>query len=234
MNVVITGAGNGIGFELAKKFALESQARVVAISRNRKNLDKLYDEIKSENGKAEIFCQPFDLMKQDIASGLVPFINHFLINVDVLVNNAGLMISKPFNLLSDEDFDSIFSVNVKSVFRLVRDLLPYFSDDAHIVNITSMGGVQGSAKFPGLSLYSASKGALGVLTECMAEEFKEKKIKVNALAIGAVQTEMLSNAFPGYKAPLTAEEMANYIMNFSLTGHHYFNGKIIQVSLSTP
>jgi NAD(P)-dependent dehydrogenase (short-subunit alcohol dehydrogenase family) len=75
---------------------------------------------------------------------------------------------------------------------------------------------------------------LACLTECLAEEFKEKNIAFNCLALGAVQTEMLVEAFPGYKAPLTAEEMAEFIMSFSLDGQKYLNGKIIPVSMSTP
>ena len=117
---------------------------------------------------------------------------------------------------------------------MIRDLFPLFVKDSHIVNISSMGGYQGSAKFPGLSVYSAAKGAVAVLSECLAEEFKEQGIKVNALAIGAVQTEMLSQAFPGYMAPLQPDEMAEFIMDFALNGHRFFNGKILPVSVSTP
>jgi NAD(P)-dependent dehydrogenase (short-subunit alcohol dehydrogenase family) len=83
-------------------------------------------------------------------------------------------------------------------------------------------------------LYSASKGAVAVLTEAMAEEFKEKQIRVNCLAYGAVQTEMLAEAFPGYKAPLLPDDMAAFVSDFALNGHHFFNGKILPVSLSTP
>jgi NAD(P)-dependent dehydrogenase (short-subunit alcohol dehydrogenase family) len=97
-----------------------------------------------------------------------------------------------------------------------------------------MGGFQGSAKFKGLSAYSSSKSALAGLTECLAEELKEKNIAVNCLAIGAVQTEMLNKAFPGYQAPLKANEMAAFISEFAVNGHKYFNGKIIPVSSSTP
>jgi len=89
-------------------------------------------------------------------------------------------------------------------------------------------------KFPGLAAYSSSKGALLTLTEMLAEEYKEQGISFNALALGAVQTEMLEEAFPGYKAPVSAVEMANYIYNFALTGNKFYNGKILQVSSSTP
>src|SRR5208282_5900863 len=99
-----------------------------------------------------------------------------------------------------------------------------------IVNISSIGGVQGSAKFKGLSAYSSSKAALINITECLAEEFKERGIAVNCLALGSVQTEMFSAAFPSFEAALTAEEMANYISEFAVTGNKYFNGKVIPVS----
>ena len=154
--------------------------------------------------------------------------------IDVLINNAGLLINKPINDLSIADFEQLFEINVKSVFRLVKLLLPHFNKNAHIVNIGSMGGFQGSAKFPGLSLYSASKGALAILTECLAEELKDRNIKVNCLALGAAQTEMLQKAFPGYQAPLSAAEIAEFIADFAIKAHHYLNGKIVPVSLSTP
>jgi NAD(P)-dependent dehydrogenase (short-subunit alcohol dehydrogenase family) len=75
---------------------------------------------------------------------------------------------------------------------------------------------------------------LACLTECLAEELKEKNIAVNCLSLGATQTEMLNEAFPGYKAPLSAKDMASYIANFSLHAHNFMNGKIIPVSISTP
>lgn len=234
MNIIITGASRGIGFELAKKFASDTSNKVFAIARNKEKLEKLYEEIKSGNPEADIFIKDFDLNSGNIQRDLIPFILEEVGSINILINNAGLLINKSFSELTDSDFDNTFSVNVKSTFRLTRDLLPYFSANTHIVNISSMGGVQGSAKFPGLSLYSSSKGALGILTECLAEELKERNIKVNALALGAVQTEMLEEAFPDYKAPLSAVEMADFIQDFALNGHKYFNGKILPVSSSTP
>ena len=104
----------------------------------------------------------------------------------------------------------------------------------HVLNITSMGGVQGSAKFPGLSAYSSSKGALVILTELLAEEFKDSGPSFNALALGAVQTEMLEEAFPGYKAPVSAAQIGEYIIDFALNGHQFYNGKVLPISSSTP
>lgn len=231
MNIIITGASRGIGFELAKKFAAIASNKVFAISRNKEKLDLLATEV---GRRGTIFCKAFDLNSGNIQKELLPFILENASSVDILINNAGFLVNKPFDELTDDDFDQTFAVNVKGVFRLTRDLLPYFSENAHIVNISSMGGVQGSAKFPGLSLYSSSKGALGILTECLAEELKDRKISANALALGAVQTEMLAEAFPGYKAPLSANEMADFIHDFAMNGNKFFNGKILPVSSSTP
>ena len=229
MNIVVTGASRGIGFQIVKQLLEKRVHHVFAVARSKKEMELLR---QYENDNMYEFLA-YDLMQENY-NKLVSGITDAFSGVDVLINNAGLLINKPLTELSDNDFDNIFSANIKSVFKLVKGLLPYFSDKAHIVNISSMGGYQGSAKFPGLSLYSASKGALGVFTECLAEELKDKNIRANALALGAVQTEMLSEAFPGYKAPVSAEEMAEFIIDFALKAHHQINGKIIPVSLSTP
>ena len=97
-----------------------------------------------------------------------------------------------------------------------------------------MGGINGTSKFAGLAAYSSSKGALSILTECLAEEFKNENIKVNALALGSVQTEMFSKAFPDFKAPLTSQQMGEYVAWFAMNGRKFFNGKILPVALSTP
>jgi len=234
MNIVITGASRGIGKALVRYFNKAGDHKLIAISRNRKHLEALIDECKSESIHDGLMVIPFDLSSQSIQNELIPVIAKHVQTVDILVNNAGQLINKPFELLDEDDFNQMFNVNVKSVFLLIQSMIPLFAKNAHIVNISSMGGVQGSVKFPGLSLYSASKGAVAILTECLAEELKDRDIKVNCLSLGAVQTEMLQEAFPGYKAPVTAADMSRFIADFALTGHQFFNGKIIPVSISTP
>lgn len=233
MNIVITGASKGIGYELCRKFINAGKHNIFAISRTGGVFD---DQMISSDiiDKQNFNFFKFDLTETNFKENLFPEIVEKLQSIDIIINNAGLLINKPFIELTDNDFDSMFDLNVRSVFRLIRDLLPIINTGAHIVNISSMGGYQGSSKFPGLSLYSASKGALAVLTECMAEELKSRNISANALALGAVQTDMLSTAFPNYKAPLMAEEMADFIYDFALNGNKYFNGKILPLSVSTP
>lgn len=233
MNVIITGASKGIGYELCKKFISTGNHNIIAISRSSGAFDDQIFSSSTDNEKNFNYLE-FDLTDTNYKENLLPQITNKLRSVDIIINNAGLLINKPLIELTDNDFDSMFDLNVKSVFRFVRDMIPMMSKGGHIVNISSMGGYQGSSKFPGLSLYSASKGALAVLTECMAEELKSKNISANALALGAVQTEMLSTAFPDYKAPLRADEMADFIYDFALNGDKYFNGKILPLSVSTP
>ncbi len=224
MNVLITGAGKGIGLALTNAFLKEGHA-VFAVSRNIEALSKIVNP--------GLTAYSFDLRGGDYAA-MFEKVNSTFKYIDVLINNAGALISKPLLEFSDSDFDLLFDVNVKAAFKMVQGCVPFMNPGSHIVNISSIGGFQGSVKFPGLSLYSASKGALAVLTESMAVELADSKIAVNALALGAVQTEMLSAAFPGYKAPLQPGEMAAFIKDFALSGHKVFNGKILPVSLSTP
>lgn len=234
MNIIVTGASRGIGRALVLKFAESHEHQIVAISRNEEKLQILLKEARTINPDAKVFPIAFDLSGDGYAFTLIPEILKQFSSVDILVNNAGKLVKKPFEESTDRDFDDVFNVNVKSVFRLSRALLASFNRGSHIVNISSMGGFQGSSKFPGLALYSAAKGAVSVLTEAMAEELKDRGIYVNCLAYGAVKTEMLAEAFPGYDPPLQAEEMAEYTAWFALNGHRFYNGKILPVSVSTP
>lgn len=224
-NIVITGTSRGIGYQLAQKFANEGH-NVLALSRNADPLLKIKHK--------SITALSTDLLQETDINKAVDFIKSNWTHVDVLINNAGMLVNKPFKELTTQDFLRVYQVNVFAVAELTKQVLPCMNAGSHVVTISSMGGIQGSMKFPGLAAYSSAKGAVITLSELLAEEYKEQQIAFNVLAIGAVQTEMLQEAFPGYEAPLTAEEMADYIFNFSLTGHKFYNGKVLQVSSSTP
>jgi NAD(P)-dependent dehydrogenase (short-subunit alcohol dehydrogenase family) len=154
--------------------------------------------------------------------------------VDILINLAGLLIAKEFIDFTNQEARIIMETNFFGPASLIRVIKPLMPSGSHIVNISSMGGFQGSIKYKGLSYYSASKSALACLTECLANEFSEYGIRVNCLALGSVQTNMLKEAFPDYKAPVNAKEMAEFISNFALTGHKFFNGKILPVAVTNP
>ncbi|MBL6647475.1 MAG: SDR family oxidoreductase [Flavobacteriaceae bacterium] len=222
-NVIITGASRGIGFDLLKLFNNENY-NVFALSRNISNISSF----KNVNSIVT------DLSSPESIGSSVEIINNKIDSVDILINNAGFLINKPFKHTTFSDFESVYKVNVFGLAELIRLIIPKLNSQSHIVNISSIGGISGTSKFPGLSAYSSSKGALNILTEMLSEEFKEINTKINTLALGAVQTEMLNEAFPGYKAPLSSKEMAKFIFDFSLNGHNFFNGKIIPVSISNP
>ena len=233
MNIIITGASRGIGYETVKKLSVDSNHTIIAIARSHDQLNQLKEECLSLNKTCNVVPLAFDL-EHDVKEALLPQITNIFNKVDILLNNAGALINKPFSQITKKELIHIYNINTFTPFLLIQSLLPLFNPGAHIVNISSMGGFQGSSKFPGLSAYSSSKAALSCLTECLAEELKENNIKVNCLAIGAVQTEMLNKAFPGYQAPLTSSQMAEFISNFCLSGHNYCNGKVLPISLSTP
>jgi len=223
-NIIITGTSRGIGYELALQFA-KAGHNVLAISR------KIPQGLI---GNANITCISIDLAVEKDLEQVENFLSQSWKKVDVIIHNAGSLLLKPFGETTSEEFENIYKVNVFGVANLTRICLPYLQKGSHVVTVSSMGGIQGSMKFAGLSAYSSSKGAVITLSELLAEEYKERGISFNVLALGSVNTEMLQEAFPGYQAPLSATEMADYIYNFALTGNKYYNGRVLQVSTTTP
>ena len=223
-NIIITGTSRGIGYELALQFA-KAGHNVLAISRKQ-------PQALLENEK--VTCLSVDLSVEAELEKVKQFIVTSWKKVDIIIHNAGSLLLKPFAEIEAQEFENIYKVNVFGVANLTRICLPYLQKGSHVVTISSMGGIQGSMKFAGLAAYSSSKGAVITLSELLAEEYKENGISFNVLALGAVQTEMLQEVFPGYEAPVSATEMADYIYNFALTGNKYYNGKVLQVSSTTP
>ncbi len=224
-HIIITGASRGIGFELVKLFVLAGH-KVLAISRNTEPLDHLKDPLITTFG--------LDLAAMEAESELREYLKRNNRKIDILINNAGHLLRKSFLETSAEEFERTYRVNVFGLAGVTRAVIPFMPAEGHVLSISSMGGVQGSVKFPGLSAYSSSKAAVINLTELWAEEFKDTGPVFNVLALGAVETEMLTAAFPGFRAPVTAGKMAAYIMDFALNGNAYYNGKLLQVSNSTP
>lgn len=233
-NIVITGASSGIGFEAVLDLTAKKENNVIALARSADKLKRLHEIASDLNfDGGNLYPAQFDIVFDDYQT-LVPFIKSKFDHVDILINNAGILINKPFMDSSLEDIASMFQTNVLAHAQMIQNIVPLMPEGSHILNIGSMGGFQGSSKFKGLAAYSSSKAALAVLTECLAEEFKTKGIRVNCLALGSAQTEMFEAAFPGVEAGKLAFEMGRYIAEFAQNGHQYYNGKILPVSLMTP
>ncbi|MDG1477367.1 MAG: SDR family NAD(P)-dependent oxidoreductase [Vicingaceae bacterium] len=235
MNVLITGASRGIGFELVKQFAVNKSNQITALARDYKALKVLRDFCQKEFGN-EIHIYSIDFLSDSFSADLDRVFEKYRFHYDIVINNAGYLINKPFLDTSSLDIDNLYKVNVFSPIAILKRVFTFLETGrkCHVVNIGSMGGVQGSVKFSGLSIYSSSKAALANLTECLAEEYKDRNIYINCLALGSVQTEMLNMAFPGFQAQVSPEDMARYIHGFSVQDPICVNGKIIQVSNTTP
>lgn len=227
-NIIITGASRGIGRELAK-IHLQSGNHVLVISRNEEKLN----ELKEFATNSELRILSLDLADYKSLNLIKDAISDWN-QVDVLYNNAGFLVNKPFAEITEADVVQSIAVNYTAPLRIIQLVVGKMNMDSHIVNVTTMGAVQGSVKFPGLAAYSSSKAGMVTLTELLAQEFTENQPRVNCIALGAVQTEMLEEAFPGYKAPISANEMGHYLYEFGLKGHRFQNGKLIQLSTSTP
>lgn len=227
-HILITGASKGIGAETAKYLANQN-CSITAIARSEDRLNQL-----RAYAPEQIFSLTLDITQEGASDQIRKHLQDHQLSIDGMIHNAGLLINKPFLEQTDEDWQRQLSVNLMAPVKLTRALISLFSQDSHIVNIGSMGGFQGSEKFPGLSAYSTVKGALAILTECLALELADYNIKANCLCLGAVQTEMLETAFPGIEAPVNPTEMARYVGDFTLKAGTFMNGKILPVALNNP
>jgi short-subunit dehydrogenase len=233
--VIITGTSRGIGFETAKYFAGLDNCHIYALSRDKSGLKRLAEECRECCKTSKLIPVVFDFKNflQDPAGFSLPEKPD---HINILINNAGFLINRPFNAINPDEAMQMLQINFLGPALLIRELSSSMgrAGDTHIVNIGSMGGYQGSSRYPGLSYYSASKAALANLTESLSVEYKDMHIIINCLALGSVQTEMLSKAFPGYEAPVKPKDMASFIGHFALNGHKFMNGKVIPVALANP
>lgn len=231
MNVLVTGASKGIGYELVKCYANNPEHNIVAVARDLELLKQLKLACKNN-----IHIYSIDFLSESFHSEFDELLKSQPKHFDIIINNAGFLINKPFVHFTSQEIQHLYQVNVYAPIYIMQTIFQNLNKGTHthVVNIGSMGGFQGASKFSGLSIYSSTKAALANLTECLAEEYAQNKITINCLALGSVQTEMLNSAFPGYTADVSPVEMAKYIYDFSLSGHNYFNGKVIPLSKNTP
>jgi len=238
MNILITGASQGLGFETAVRLFKDSGNVIIAIARSEKNLQMLKHRCGEINSTSHIIIKSFDLESDESAfiKDLFPFLQKNVNHIDVLINNAGALLNKPFVDTDKKDWENIFNINFFASVKLIKTSLPLLEKSLNpaIVNIGSMGGFQGNKKFIGLSAYCASKGALATLTECLAEEFKEKNISVNCLCLGSIHTKMFKKAFGDRQASFTVLEMSQFVRDFAIHGSAIFNGKVLPIAKATP
>ena len=191
--IVVTGTSSGIGHQICIQ-AAKMNFHVISVSR--------YIEPLKDIGGIESFA--IDITNRDSVDEFIANLKSKKIKIDILINNAGYLVSELFGETTYDSFKKTFDVNVFGLAEITRSLIPIINSDGHVINISSIGGVNGSKKFPGLSAYSSSKAAVIALTEVLAEEYQNGP-SFNVLALGAVQTKMLKEAFPDYNAETKPE-----------------------------
>lgn len=228
--VLVTGAGKGVGFATVVALLAQPDVRVIAVSRS---IGALKELAQGSDG-AGLEVMELDLLVSDACTRIRSAVGGRRLNG--LVHNAGLLHHVPMGGHHRSDLERLFATNVLLPLEISQALVAELAGDppGHIVHIGSMGGFQDAAKFAGLVAYSASKAALACMSQCLAEEFKDRGIHSNCLALGAVDTDMLKAAFPAFQAPVTAKDMGAYVAEFTLTGHKLFNGKVLPVAVTTP
>jgi NAD(P)-dependent dehydrogenase (short-subunit alcohol dehydrogenase family) len=230
--VVVTGASTGVGRAVALSLARNHGCTVIAVARDAAKLEELKREVPA--GAGAVRPLPLDLGATGAIEAVVQAVG--AARLHGLVNNAGLLIKREWGHWTAEDLQRLFRLNAAVPLLLTQALTPALGGDplGHVVNIGSMGGFQGSVKFPGLAAYSASKAALANMAECMAVELQERGVCCNAVCLGAVDTAMLREAFPGYTAPVGPDAVGAWLAQFLLGGHKFFNGKVLPLAVSTP
>lgn len=226
VQVVVTGAGKGIGFTLCEVFSALG-CEVVAISR------QLKPSFKGQN----IYHVQADIANVEATASQIDKLfpgDHSTLKV--LIHNAGVLINKPFEMLTFEEMTTMNGVNYLYPMYLTQKLMPWLrkSKHAHTLYIGSMGGFQGSLKYPGLTVYGSTKAGGAGFIEGLASEFRGSGLYFNALSLGAVQTDMLKEAFPLLEESLDVETICNWIAKFALEGFKVMNGQNLPISLGNP
>jgi len=223
---LITGAGRGIGLELCKWFG-EQGIQTIGISRNVSALKNLINVNAIEADLTDL---------ENVFNKLKPYLDDANPDRFYVVHNAAMLVNAPFDSLSEVQIRQMTEINYITPLRLTQHLIPWLKkiNESHIIYVSSMGGFQGSLRFPGLTVYSSNKSALSSLSESLAEEYKDTSVRFNTLALGAVDTEMLKESLPGYTAKVSAKQIAAYIGHFAIQGYSLVNGKVIPLAGINP
>lgn len=208
---IVTGAGSGIGRATALRFA-RAGARVGLFGRTRATLDETAAGIRAEGGEA--LTIQGDVARVEDVQTLFQRVLSAYGSVDILVNCAGVVVVEPFTEMDVETWDRVLDVNLRGTFLCCQQAFRVMARQGGgvILNISSLSGVKGVEKFPGLSAYNVSKAGVASLTEILAVEGKPQNIRVAVVSPGAVDTEMLRQAAPHLKAGMTPEDMADILL----------------------
>jgi 3-oxoacyl-[acyl-carrier protein] reductase len=186
---VVTGASKGIGASIAKQLAAEGASVVVNYASSKQGADKVVNEITGKGGKA--IAVQGDVSKQADIDQLFAETKKAYKKVDILVNNAGIYEFAPLEAVTEASFHKIFNLNVLGLLLTTQTAAKQFGEGASVINI---GSAVSSITPPNSAVYTASKGAVDAITGVLAKELGAKKIRVNSINPGIVQTEGTQSA----------------------------------------
>lgn len=233
---LVTGAGKGIGREIALTLARNGATVIVNYNGSKAGAEETVEEIKKNGGSAEAMqCNVSDFAASEA------FVNQVLAKynkVDILVNNAGVTKDNLIMRMSEQDYDTVLDINLKGAFHMMKHLSRRFlkQRSGKIINISSVSGVLGNA---GQANYSASKAGLIGLTKSVAREFAGRGINVNAVAPGFIDTDMTRNMTEDAKKELsdmipmkkmgTTKNVADLVLFLAGEQSDYITGQVICV-----
>ena len=225
---IITGAGRGVGRATARLFAREG-AHVVLFSRTPAQVEQAVAEIVQAGGHA--LAVAGDVSREEDVLALFQRVKETYGRVDVLVNAAGIVAVRPFVDMDTATWDQVIGINLRGTFLCCREAFRMMAAQQQgiIINISSLSGVKGVEKFPGLSAYNVSKSGVAGLTEILAVEGKPYNIRVCAVSPGAVDTEMLRQAAPHLKAGMTPDDLAEILLFLAADSGRMFSGSNIEL-----
>ena len=231
---IITGGSKGIGFATVKKF-LDNGAKVAFLGKCEEEVNEALEELKNEYANYEVLGFYPNLAKEAEMKEVFEKVNEKYGKIDILINNAGISSKTKIEDYTEEEYEKISNLNIKGVFMCSKVAIPYLKEtQGVIINASSMVSIYGQ---PAGVMYPASKWAVNGITKSLARELAKYKIRVNAVAPGIIETDMVKSLPKEMIEPLIAsiplgrigkpEDIANAYLFLASDMASYITGEIL-------
>ena len=233
---VVTGGTRGIGFATVKKF-LENEAKVVLLGSKQETVEKAIKELKQINSSYDVIGFYPDLSSKEEMNEVFKKVKEIYGHIDILINNAGISSKTKIEDYTDEEYEKITNLNIKSVFNCSKEIIPYLKETKGVIlNTSSMVSIYGQ---PSGVMYPTTKFAVNGITKSLARELAPQGIRVNAVAPGIINTDMVAKLPKEMIEPLIKtipfgrigepEDIANDFLFLSSNLSSYITGVVLSV-----